>query len=101
MGNETEYGTTCESPAYHLLTTSASSINLYSSADVNVCLWDLGEYQDHDTVFPSFIDPDWIRGQLAMTMVSIGQNKTKVWATIELAKVCILYMPSDLNTDLC
>jgi hypothetical protein len=30
-------------------------------------------------------------------MVSIGQNRTKVWATIDLAKVRILYMPAILT----
>lgn len=70
------------------------------SIDVNVRLWDLGEYQGQDTGFPAFIDPDWIKGQLAMTTVSIGQNRTKVWATIDLAKVRILYMASDSNYNL-
>jgi hypothetical protein len=79
-----------------------NSIVLRPSADVNVHLWDLGEYQDQDAAgFPAFIDPDWIKGQLAMTTVSIGQNRTKVWATIDLAKVRILYIASDLNYDLC
>jgi len=53
----------------------------------------LGEYNDH---LPAFIDPDWIKGQLAMATVSVGQNKTKVWATIDLAKVRTFYIASDL-----
>jgi hypothetical protein len=53
-------------------------------------LWDLEEYHD-TTGFPLFIDPEWIRGQLAMTTVSIGENRTKVWTTIDLAK-CICYV---------
>jgi hypothetical protein len=36
-----------------------------------------------------------------MTTVSIGQDRTKVWATVELAKVRFLYMASDRNYDLC
>ena len=71
------------------------------STDVNVCLWDLGEYQDQAVGFPGLIDLDWIKGQLVMTTVSIGQNRTKVWATIDLAKVCILYMASNPKYDLC
>ena len=71
------------------------------STDINVCLWDLGEYQDQAVGFSGLIDPDWIKEQLAMTMISIGQNRTKVWAKIDLAKVCILYMASNLKYNLC
>jgi hypothetical protein len=37
-----------------------------------------GEYQDHDTQLPLLIDPNCIVGQLAMTTVSVGENRTKV-----------------------
>jgi len=36
-----------------------------------------------------------------MTTVSIGQNRTKIWATVDLMKVHILYMASDFNYDFC
>ena len=52
----------------------------------------LGEYQERDADFPVLIDPGWIKGQLAMTTVSIGQSRTKVWATIDLAKVRSLHI---------
>ena len=55
---------------------------------VNVHLWEIGEYEVHDGRFLALIDPDWIQGQLAFTMVSIGHSRTKAWATIDLAKVC-------------
>jgi hypothetical protein len=67
---------------------------------VNVHLWELAEYQDQDAGLPAFIDPEWIKGQVAMTTVSIGENRTKVWATVDLAKVRILYMPCYLFVDL-
>jgi hypothetical protein len=57
------------------------------SKAVNVCLWELGEYQDHDAQLLHLIHPRWINGQLARTMVSIGSTRTKVWATVDLAKV--------------
>ncbi|KAG2351109.1 hypothetical protein BDR07DRAFT_1502581, partial [Suillus spraguei] len=53
---------------------------------VSVRLWTLGEYLEDEVQLPHLIDPDWINGQLAMT-VFIGVEKTKVWATINLAKV--------------
>ncbi|KAG0701855.1 hypothetical protein DFH29DRAFT_999846 [Suillus ampliporus] len=49
---------------------------------VDICLWELGEYIDQDTQLPALIDLDWITGQVAMTTVSIGDTRTKVWATI-------------------
>jgi hypothetical protein len=57
---------------------------------VNVHLWELGEYRDYDVYYPALIDPDWINGQLAFTTVSIGENRAKVWASVDLAKVCNL-----------
>ena len=47
---------------------------------------------------PSLIDPCWINSQLALTTVSIGQNKMKVWATIDLAKVRDSNMVGDVRT---
>ena len=63
-------------------------------------MWDLGEYRDSDTDFPAFVDPDWIKGHIAMTTVSIGESRTKVWATVDLAKVRVLHIASDLKYDL-
>jgi len=54
---------------------------------INVRLWEIEEYEVHNADFPALIDPEWIQGQLALTTVSIGHSKTKVWATINLAKV--------------
>ncbi|KAG1719169.1 uncharacterized protein EDB91DRAFT_1089485 [Suillus paluster] len=45
---------------------------------VDVYLWELGEYLDHDTQLPHLIDPDWVMGQLAMMTVSVSKSKTKV-----------------------
>ncbi|KAG1718461.1 hypothetical protein EDB19DRAFT_1920545 [Suillus lakei] len=53
---------------------------------VDVRLWELGEYQNRNTQLPELINPDWIVGQLAMTTVSIGENKIKAWASINLSK---------------
>ncbi|KAG1721249.1 hypothetical protein EDB19DRAFT_1917412 [Suillus lakei] len=39
-----------------------------------------------DAGLPELINPDWIVGQLAMTTVSIGENKIKAWASINLSK---------------
>lgn len=61
-----------------------------ASASVNVHLWELGEYRDQDTQLPPLINPEWIYSQLALTTVSIGESRQKVWATIDLAKVCSL-----------
>jgi hypothetical protein len=79
-----------------LIDNKSSYVISQISANVNVRLWDLGEYQDQDASLPAFIDPDWIKGHLAMTTVSIGQSRTKVWATIDLAKVRIIHIPGDL-----
>ncbi|KAG1774332.1 hypothetical protein EV702DRAFT_1047887 [Suillus placidus] len=54
----------------------------FYSADVR--LWQLGEYKSRETQLPSLINPDWIVGHLGMTTVSIGKDRTKVWATIDL-----------------
>ena len=48
---------------------------------------------------PGLIDPAWIKGHLALTTVSIGCDKTKVWATVDLAKVCVLHMICDIPTN--
>jgi hypothetical protein len=63
-----------------------------SSATVNVRLWELGEYRNYDASYPALIDPDWINGQLALTTVCIGKDKSKAWATVNLAKVRNLNM---------
>ena len=72
-------------------TTRTNLGNIYSCA-VNVRLWELGEYRHHDVHFLALIDPDWIQGQLALTTVSIGPSRAKVWATVDLAKVHTLNM---------
>jgi hypothetical protein len=77
-----------------------SSVVPHSSADVDVRLWDLGEFQERDAGLPFFVNPEWIIGQLAMTTVSIGQSKTKVWATIDLSKVRILRAATSFSTEL-
>lgn len=72
----------------------------HASADVNVRLWDLGEYQGQDAGLPAFIDLDWFKGQVAITTVSIGQSRTKVWATVDLTKVRILRMTDELISNM-
>lgn len=57
------------------------------SQSVQVRLWELGEYRSPETGPSSLIDPEWIKGQVALTIVSIGQDKLKLWATVDLAKV--------------
>ena len=57
------------------------------SQSVNVRLWELAEYIGPEAGVPHLVDPAWIKGQLALTTVSIGRDKTKVWATVDLAKV--------------
>jgi len=87
-------------PGLHPVNSDPYSIVLHPSAHVNVCLWALEEYQGQDADFSAFINPEWINGHLTMTMVSIGQNRTKVWATVGLAKVRILHIATDLIYDL-
>lgn len=58
----------------------------FHSASIKVQLWKLGEYRN-ETQLPYLIDPDWIISQLGMSVVSIGRERTKVWATVDLAKV--------------
>jgi hypothetical protein len=65
-----------------------SDISDTLSRRVQVRLWELGEYLGPETGVPRLIDPAWIKGQLALTTVFIGQEKAKVWATVDLAKVC-------------
>ena len=62
------------------------------SPNVHVRLWELGEYQSPETGVPSLVDPAWVKGQLARSTISIGHDKAKVWATIDLAKVCYVDM---------
>ncbi|KAG9317973.1 hypothetical protein JVU11DRAFT_29 [Chiua virens] len=55
---------------------------------VGVRLWELEEYETQDTQLPSLIPPGWIGGQLALKTIVIGGSaRSKVWATISLAKV--------------
>ena len=56
---------------------------------MNVRLWELGEYFGPEGQLPTLIDPDWIQGHLALTMVTLGRDRTKVWATVDLEKVRI------------
>lgn len=63
-----------------------------SSTIVNVYLWKLEEYQNYNISYLTLIDSNWINRQLALTTVSIGENKSKVWATVDLAKVSTLYI---------
>lgn len=53
---------------------------------LGVHLWELGEYQMHESSLPALVDLDWIANLLALTTVSIGEDRKKVWATIDLAK---------------
>ena len=65
-----------------------SSYSDVLSQSVHVRLWELGEYQSPGSGVAGLINPAWIKGQLALSTVSIGCNKAKVWATVDLAKVC-------------
>ena len=49
----------------------------------------LGEYQTLESQLPSLVDLDWIGNLLALTVVSVREDRRKVWATVDLAKVCI------------
>lgn len=40
-----------------------------------------------DTQLPQLIDLDWLRCLLGMTVISIGKERRKVWATVDLSKV--------------
>lgn len=68
---------------------------IFSAESVSVQLWTLGEYIEDETQLPRLIDPDWINSQLAMTTVSVGVKKTKVWVTIDL--VCQTLFEQDIN----
>lgn len=57
---------------------------------ISVFVWELGEYWDCDCQLLLLIEPDWIVSQLGMTTISIGENNTKVWATINLSKVWVI-----------
>lgn len=91
-GSVNKFGVICESTKL-LSSTSNTDIHLPSySADLR--LWKLGEYTGQETQLPCLIDLDWIFGQLGMTTVSIGEDRTKVWATIDLSKVCLRLIQS-------
>jgi hypothetical protein len=70
-----------------------------SSASVNVHLWELGEYQGQETNLPHLIDPGWIKGYLAHTTVLIGQDRLKVWAMVDLAKVHHSKLPNNVYAN--
>ncbi|KIN93527.1 hypothetical protein M404DRAFT_36018 [Pisolithus tinctorius Marx 270] len=53
---------------------------------LGVRLWELGEYQEQESPLPSLVDLDWIKNLVAMTIVTLGENQQKVWATVDLAK---------------
>jgi hypothetical protein len=82
--NQLIHGITCK---LRFTVQLGESLLTFHSSAVDVRLWELGEYQDRDSQLPLLIDPDWIIGQLAMTTVSVGEDKIKVWASIDLAKV--------------
>ncbi|KAI0282680.1 hypothetical protein BC826DRAFT_974159 [Russula brevipes] len=55
---------------------------------VDVRLWEIAEYQQNNNLhFPALFDPHWIQGQIALTTVAVGRERTKVWATIDLKKL--------------
>lgn len=57
------------------------------SENIGVKLWELEEYSTEETWLPSLISPGWITSQLALKTVVVGSARSKVWATITLAKV--------------
>ncbi|KIK79290.1 hypothetical protein PAXRUDRAFT_769942, partial [Paxillus rubicundulus Ve08.2h10] len=57
---------------------------------VDVRLWELGEYVGPDSQLPQLIDLDWMQSLLGRTTVSLGDDRRKAWATIDLAKVCVM-----------
>ena len=67
------------------------------SKSVHVRLWELGEYQSPRSGVVDIINPVWIKGQLALSTVSIGCNKAKVWATVDLAKVRCMDVIHDVH----
>ncbi|KIN97963.1 hypothetical protein M404DRAFT_31780 [Pisolithus tinctorius Marx 270] len=48
---------------------------------LGVRLWELGEYQEQELLLPSLVNLDWIKNLVAMTIVTLGENQRKVWAT--------------------
>ncbi|KIK81093.1 hypothetical protein PAXRUDRAFT_35984 [Paxillus rubicundulus Ve08.2h10] len=54
------------------------------------------EYTTEDTQLPMLISPAWIHGHLALKTVSIGANRVKAWATIDLAKASTLYFTTNI-----
>lgn len=69
---------------------------LFSSA-VNINLWEMKEYVGEDTQLLMLVRLTWISAQLILKTVSISSERTKVWVTIELAKV---WHPSWCHLDL-
>jgi hypothetical protein len=58
-----------------------------TSESVNVHLWELGQYISQDSHLPQLIDLNWLQSLLGMAVVSVGEERRKVWATIDLSKV--------------
>lgn len=58
-----------------------------SSSAASVNRWELEEYVGEDTQLLMLVPLTWISGQLVLKTVSIGSERTKIWATIDLAKV--------------
>lgn len=59
-----------------------------SSLPLSVRLWVIEEYQGWQAL-PPLIDLAAIQGQLGRTVVSLGTDGLKAWATIALKKVCL------------
>lgn len=72
-----------------------------SGRTVGVRLWELGEFHGNETRLPPLIDLDWIHSPLALTTVSIGPERQKVWATVDLAKVHFCKKLSSALTSFC
>ena len=75
----------------------SSSYSDVLSQSVHIHLWELGEYQSPGSGVVGLINPAGIKGQLALSTVSIGCNKANVWATVDLAKVCCVDMIHDVH----
>jgi len=58
------------------------------SRSANVQLWEPDGYLTEDTQLLKLICPGWIKGHLALNLVTVGEGRVKVWVTIDMAKVC-------------
>ena len=59
----------------------------FSQNCVGVHFWNLDEYLGPDTLIPTLVDPSWIHTHLSLKTISVGTDRKKVWATINLVKV--------------